>query len=174
MIRLIKKLIDKKNYLFSIIRPWRLKPFFKALGKNAHFMENVCFDSAEEISIGDNVFINRNVVIGHGSITIGDFVYIGCNALILAQNHGVLDYKIPIGLQPLISSPVIIEDDVWIGANVVILPGVKVGRGAVIGAGAVVTKDISPFAIVGGVPAKLIKYRFDAKLRNKAMGIRFD
>jgi len=58
---------------------------------------------------------------------------------------------------------VIIENDVWIGANSVIMPGVKVGNGAIIGANAVVTKDVPDYAIVGGVPAKIIKYRFDEK-----------
>ncbi len=56
---------------------------------------------------------------------------------------------------------VIIEDDVWIGTNAIILPGVTIGQGAVIGAGAVVTKDVSPYAIVAGVPARLIRYRFN-------------
>jgi maltose O-acetyltransferase len=55
--------------------------------------------------------------------------------------------------------PVIIEDDVWIGARVIILPGVKIGKGSIVGAGAVVTKDVEPYSIVAGVPAKLIRKR---------------
>ena len=66
---------------------------------------------------------------------------------------------------------VIIGNDVWIGANVIILPGVNIGHGAVIAAGAVVTKDVEPYAIVGGVPAKLIKYRFNAEERQKLLSI---
>lgn len=67
-------------------------------------------------------------------------------------------------------SPVI-EDDVWIGSNVVILPGVTIHRGSVIAAGAVVTKDVPPYSIVGGIPAKLVKYRFDEEIRNKLLKI---
>ena len=69
------------------------------------------------------------------------------------------------------NEPVIIGNDVWIGANVIILPGVNIGHGAVIAAGAVVTKDVEPYAIVGGVPAKLIKYRFNAEERQKLLSI---
>ena len=64
--------------------------------------------------------------------------------------------------------PIVIEDDVWIGANVTVVGGVRVGRGAVVAAGAVVTKDVEQYAIVGGVPAKLIRYRFDEKTIKKA------
>lgn len=69
--------------------------------------------------------------------------------------------------------PVVIGNDVWIGGNVSILPGVRIGDGAVVAAGAVVTKDVDAYAIVGGVPAKLIKYRFDRKDREKLLKIRW-
>lgn len=70
--------------------------------------------------------------------------------------------------------PIIIEDDVWIGMNAIILSGVHIGQGAVISAGAVVTKDVEPYSIVGGNPAKLIKYRFDASLREKLQLVNFE
>ena len=60
---------------------------------------------------------------------------------------------------------IVVEDDVWIGARAIIMSGVKIGQGAVVAAGAVVSKDVPPYAIVGGVPAKIIKYRFDDNLR---------
>lgn len=69
--------------------------------------------------------------------------------------------------------PVIIGNDVWIGANVSILPGVRIGDGAVVAAGAVVTKDIEPYAIAGGVPARFIKYRFNKKMREKLLKIKW-
>lgn len=69
--------------------------------------------------------------------------------------------------------PVVIGHDVWIGANACILPGVTIGDGAIIAAGAVVNKDVEPYAIVGGVPAKLIKYRFDSKMISKLMKIKW-
>ena len=71
---------------------------------------------------------------------------------------------------PQKSAP-IIGDDVWIGTNVVILPGVHIGQGAIIGAGAVVTKDVPPYACVGGVPAKLLKYRFPKETIEKLLKI---
>lgn len=69
--------------------------------------------------------------------------------------------------------PVEIGNDVWIGANVVILPGVKIGDGAIVAAGAIVTKDVEPYAIVGGVPAKLIRYRFDKTIIDAFLKIRW-
>lgn len=69
--------------------------------------------------------------------------------------------------------PVVIGNDVWIGANVVIMPGIHIGDGAIIGAGAVVTKNVEPYAIVGGVPARLIGYRFSADLIHQFMKIRW-
>ena len=66
---------------------------------------------------------------------------------------------------------IIIQDDVWIGTNAIICSGVTIGQGAVIAAGAVVTKDVAPYAIVGGNPAKLIKYRFEEGLRNKLLNM---
>ena len=72
------------------------------------------------------------------------------------------DWGKPIRFQAFESGPVIIEDDVWLGANVVVLPNVKIGKGAIIGANAVVTKNVAPYSIMGGVPAKFIKYRFSS------------
>lgn len=69
--------------------------------------------------------------------------------------------------------PVVIGNDVWIGGNAVILPGVNIGDGAVVASGAVVTKDVEPYAIVGGVPAKVIKYRFDSKTIEKFLAIKW-
>ncbi|EOR94083.1 Tetrahydrodipicolinate N-acetyltransferase [Arcticibacter svalbardensis MN12-7] len=62
------------------------------------------------------------------------------------------------------ASPVIIESDVWIGSNVVVLPGIRIGKGSVVGTGSVVTKNIAPYAVVGGVPAKIIKFRVSSKI----------
>ena len=84
----------------------------------------------------------------------------GPEVIILTENHRFERTDIPMRLQGRQElRPVAIHDDVWIGTRVIILPGVTVGRGAIIGAGAIVTKDIPEYAIVGGNPAKLIKYR---------------
>ncbi len=95
-----------------------------------------------------------------GSLKIGNFVMIGPNCNIITANHGFADHAQPMMFQDAVPEPVKIEDDVWLGSNVVILPNVTVGRGAIIGANSVVTRDVPAFAIVGGVPTKVIRYRF--------------
>ena len=90
---------------------------------------------------------------------------------ILARHGKYFDNCI-CGTSPIRNNPpIIIGNDVWIGANVCILPGVHIGDGAILAAGAVVTKDVEPYAIVGGVPAKLIKYRFNEEQRRKLLEI---
>lgn len=83
----------------------------------------------------------------------------GPDVVILTHTHNIDRVDIPMGKQGSRVARVIIGDDVWIGMRSIIMPGVKIGNGAVIGAGAVVTKDVPDYAIVGGVPAKIIKYR---------------
>ena len=84
----------------------------------------------------------------------------GPNVTVLTRNHAFSRTDIPMNQQGMSEvRPVTISDDVWIGANVIILPGVCVGRGAIIGAGAVVTKNVPEYAIVAGNPAKIVKYR---------------
>jgi galactoside O-acetyltransferase len=114
------------------------------------------------IRIGDNVNMNNNVMInarGKGLISIGNSVLIGPNAVIRSNNHSFDRTDMPIREQGVVRGEITIEDDVWIAANAVILPDVRVGKGAIVAAGAVVTKDVAPFTIVGGVPARPIGVR---------------
>lgn len=118
----------------------------------------------EYVTIGDHCLINNNNLIQagkskHGSITIGNYVHTGANVVILGFNHGFYTREIPTKKQDYMDAPVVIEDDVWIGTGVVILPGVTIGKGAIIASSAVVNKDVPPYSIVGGVPAKVIKER---------------
>lgn len=113
-----------------------------------------------------NLYIGSNTRIGRGSqinarggLHIGKYVRMGPLVMITTTDHRFDDVDMPIKSQGMTMSPVRIEDDVWVGGQVSILAGVTVGSGAIIAAGAVVTKDIPPRAIVGGVPAKIIKYR---------------
>jgi hypothetical protein len=94
-----------------------------------------------------------------GKVTCGNGVRIASHVSLVGFNHGFDDPDVPIHKQKHESRGIIIEDDVWIGANAVVVDGVKVGRGAVIAAGAVVSKDVPPMAIVGGVPAKVLRFR---------------
>ena len=96
---------------------------------------------------------------GQGGIRIGDGVYTGPMVQILAVNHIYDNPNIPIREQGITAQGIVIEDDVWIGASAVILDGVTIGRGSVIGAGAVVTQDIPPYSLAVGSPAKPIKDR---------------
>jgi galactoside O-acetyltransferase len=114
------------------------------------------------ISIGNNTGFNRNVHINAavcGEIAIGNDCLIGPNVVMRTADHRFDDITKPIRSQGHICNNIHIEDDVWIGANAVIVGGVSIGKGAVIGAGSVVTKDIPPFAVAVGVPARVIKYR---------------
>ncbi len=94
-----------------------------------------------------------------GQVTIGDDVRIAPQVMIIAANHVFDDPDQPIRSQGLAPAPIVIESDVWLGGRVVVTAGVTVGRGSVIGAGAVVTRDIPPFSIAVGVPAKVIGQR---------------
>jgi len=115
----------------------------------------------ENISIG-NSSLNEDIHLnGFGGITIGERVLIGHRCTFFSDEHAFEDPETPIWFQGRTPAPIVVEDDVYFGCNVVVLSGVRVGRGAVIGAGSVVTKDVPTLAIVGGVPARVIRYRGD-------------
>lgn len=94
-----------------------------------------------------------------GGVTVGDLVAVGPNAVIVSSNHTWNDPSRPILLQGHVAGPVVIGNDVWIGANAVVLPNVTIADGTVVAAGAVVTKDTTPKSIVAGVPARKIGVR---------------
>lgn len=130
------------------------------MGRNVTIMGNCMIYSPHGIEIGDYTSINHHSIIsGQGGLRIGKYVMIGSNVHILTSLHGFKKRDVPMRFQAIEYGKVVIEDDVWIGTNVVIMPGVTIGKGAIIGANAVVTKDVETYSIVGGVPAKLIKYR---------------
>ncbi|MEW5718447.1 MAG: acyltransferase [Chloroflexota bacterium] len=110
------------------------------------------------IKIGRNCLISEfNVLRGQGGITIGDNVYTAPHVQMAAINHVYTDPNAPIIKQGITAQGIVIENDAWIGAGAIILDGVRVGKGAVVAAGAVVTQDVPPHTIVGGVPAKVLK-----------------
>jgi acetyltransferase-like isoleucine patch superfamily enzyme len=113
------------------------------------------------LKIGDRVAVNGNarITADFGNIVIGSGVMIGPNVVIRASNHAIIRHDIPIWEQGQTGGQIVIGDDVWIGANAVILPGVRVGAHAVVGAGAVVTRDVPDYAVVSGVPASVLRYR---------------
>jgi acetyltransferase-like isoleucine patch superfamily enzyme len=112
------------------------------------------------ISTGGNLRVNSGAFLdARGGLTIGANVLIGPNVVIVTSQHHWDDPTLPIVAQGHHSAPVHIGDDVWIGGNAVVTAGITLGTGAVVGAGAVVTADVPPYAIVGGVPARVIGHR---------------
>ena len=114
----------------------------------------------ESIIIANNCYINSFCFIsGRGGLAIGNDVSIAPQTVIITDNHIFTDKNIPINSQGYEKRKVIIEDDVWIGAGCKILCGVNIGKGVVVGAGAVVTKSLESYGVYAGVPAKLIRKR---------------
>jgi len=129
-----------------------------SIGENVIIAPNVEIRSTPSaIGIGGDCTINRNSMI-IGKVLIGNHCLIAPNVVIVGSNHGI-EKNILIRNQKLTLKGIVIGDDVWIGANTTIIDGVKIGDGSVIGAGSVVTKDIEPYSIVVGVPAKIVKSR---------------
>ena len=130
------------------------------LGQASRIADDVFLGCDGTIAIGSRSVINRGVVICAGSsVTIGDDCMIAAYTYITDTDHRFDDPDRAIREQSLASDPVVIEDDVWIGTNVVITRGVTVGRGAVVAATSVVTRDVPSEAIVAGVPARVIGSR---------------
>jgi acetyltransferase-like isoleucine patch superfamily enzyme len=128
-----------------------------SIGSNSHF-----FSDTGKIIIGNRTFFNINCNINAsigGIIEIGSHCLFGPNVVIHSSNHRFNNLSLPIIEQGHDCADIRIEDNVWLGANVIVLAGVTIGEGAVVAAGAVVTQDVPKFSIVGGVPAKFIKSR---------------
>lgn len=128
-----------------------------ALGQHSVVESYSCINNAVgDVVIGDHTRIGiHNTIIG--PVTIGDHVNLAQGITVTALNHNFDDTTKRIDEQGIATKPVVISDDVWIGANAVILPGVTIGKHVVVAAGAVVTKDVPDNTIVGGVPATIIK-----------------
>lgn len=135
---------------------------------NDVFIENDCDGHWNNVYCGTDIHIGKNnmFMCALAPIKIGDHVMFGPNVTVITGDHRIdligrymttvrNEEKLPENDQP-----VVFEGDNWIGANVTILKGVRVGKGTVVASGSVVNKDVPPYAIVGGIPAKVIKYRF--------------
>lgn len=141
------------------IRAFLCSFLFHKVGVNINVEHNARFHSGALIEIGNNSGIGVNCKVP-SNVTIGNNVMMGPDVVILSRNHEFTDINSPMikqGYSEL--KRVIIENNVWIGTRVIIMPGITVGSGSIVGAGAVVTKDVPSNAIVGGNPAKVIKLR---------------
>ena len=126
--------------------------FGKNLGEGSSIAPPLNGACVSSIKIGKNVFINSNLLaMARGGITIEDHVMIAANVQLITNNHDPYDHWV------LPCKPILIRESAWIGAGATILPGVCIGRHAVVGAAAVVTKDVPDYAVVVGNPAKVIK-----------------
>ena len=172
-----KRIIEILSAFFSLTYwKWQTKSFaynainhvrglnLAKIGRTSNIHPTALIREGEFVTIGEHCLINHNNLIqagksSAGSITIGNFVHTGVNVVLLGFNHGFYTRDIPTKKQDYLDAPIVIGDDVWIGAGAIILAGVTVGKGAIIAAGAVVNKDVPEYSIVGGVPAKVLKMR---------------
>lgn len=152
---------SNRPYAFKLTKPIRYlicKNIFEFCGKNVNIERRAYFGDGKGIFIGNNSTIGVNCKIQR-NVKIGNDVMMGEDVIIITNTHKFDDCNIPMRIQGSKILPVTIEDDIWIGSRVFILPGVKIGKGSIIGAGAVVTKDVPEYSIIGGIPAKLIRSR---------------
>ena len=136
---------------------------------NIHMGDSVClvrgcgiYAEMGTCWIGDHVGIGMNAIVDAndgGEIRIGNYSMLAANVVLRASNHEYRDPTRPIQFQGHTGGEIVIGEDVWIGANAVVVPNVRIGDHAIVGAGAVVTRDVPPWSIVGGVPARVIKSR---------------
>lgn len=170
---LLPKILSRINMLL-------MKTQFKKAGRNFIFSPKDRF-SYSTIEVGSDVFISSGATFSasESGIVIRDKVMIGPNVTIMGGDHradvvGTYMFDVKEKL-PHNDLPVTIETDVWIGANVIILKGVTIGQGAIVAAGSVVTRDVAPYSVVAGLPAKPVSTRFnddDIAHHKQALGLR--
>lgn len=145
--------------LWKAARRVAARPLLASSGRDVNIDRGAFFGKGDNLHLGEGSGIGAGCRL-HGPVRIGDHVMMGPEVMVFAQGHNFDDLSRPM-VQQGESEPdeVVIGDDVWIGARAIILPGVHVGHGAVIGAGSVVTKDVPPFAVAAGNPARVVKSR---------------
>lgn len=150
MLRKIFVFINRNFWRIFYCRSFSTYKEFPCINARCHF--------SGTINIGANVHFNGARLYASGGLEIGDNFHSGKGLIVLTQNHNYSGEALPYDCT-VIKKRVVIGDNVWCGLNVVILPGVTIGEGAIIQVGAVVSRSVPQLAIVGGNPAKVIKYR---------------
>lgn len=160
MTEILRFFYNKLVFTASKLRATIYKSVCLYIGPNVDILSGVRILCPGKVSIGKNTTVNIYTTLdGNGGLTIGDDVMIGPYCQILTASHIYASRTIPMKYQGISTASVVIGNDVWLGSNVTILPGVAIGHGAIIGASSVVTRNISPFEIAAGVPAKIIGIR---------------
>lgn len=191
----IKKIVHWSILIPKQTRPrlwikWFVNPFYHKKGKGAIVRPRTRmdvvpwnkFELGEDSTIEDFSAINNgvgNVIIGDrtkiglsntiiGPVTIGNDIRLAQNITLSGLNHNYEDVSVPIHVQGVSTSPIVIEDNSWIGANVVVVAGVTIGKHCIVAAGSIVTKDIPPYSVAVGNPARVLKqYNHQTKVWEK-------
>jgi maltose O-acetyltransferase len=159
VLRQLPRSIMPGGALSCKLRGWAVGVLLDFAGSDINVESGVTFGSGRGISLGSRSGLGIDSDL-HGTITIGEDVMMGPRCTMLSRDHAFPRTDIPMAQQGFQADrPIAIGDDVWIGANVTITAGVRVGRGSILAAGSVVTRDVPDFSIVGGVPAQVIRNR---------------
>jgi len=167
MARLLRYFL-KRVYLF-----WQRRRFAR-LGEGTYISPFGIYGNPRKIHVGDHVYIGpRAILSATEGLYLGDGVTIGPEFVVMGGDHNfrVVGKRIWEVKQGGVNEPVRIENDVWIGARVTVLKGVTIGEGAIIGAGSVITKDVVPYAVCAGNPARKIKTRFASEELREHLGL---
>lgn len=161
---------------------------FKAIGESVHFDPLVDIRHPELVRVGDDVAFHNGVFVNpcgawvdigshthfapysvlYGPLTIGNYVAVAAHVVFASVGHGYDRIDIPMVKQRVQKREIVVEDDVWFGANAVVIGGVRIGAHSIVGAGAVVTRDVEPYSVVGGTPARVIRKRDDPQMHADA------
>ena len=159
-IRILNKIFIIYKKFYNYVKTTSLILKINNIGEQNVFDENIVINRPENLIIGNNNYFGKNVyLIAHGKIEIGSNCSIAADCKFVSRNHTFIKKNVLIKEQPYEYKSIKISDDCWLGYNVIILPGVTLGKGCVAAAGSVVTKSFEDYSIIAGVPAKLIKKR---------------
>jgi maltose O-acetyltransferase len=151
------------------LRALSAKAMLDECGENVNVEHGAWFGSGKGISLGDRSDIGMDALV-IGPVRIGRDVMMGPRCVLLASSHEIASVEVPMnqqGFRP--DRPIVIEDDVWIGAGCTILPGRRIGQGSIVGAGSVVTADVPPWTVVAGNPARVVKDRKNGSSGNRTV-----
>ena len=132
----------------------------KRVGEGCYYLDHIVWLNGDRIELGNGVGFNYGCYVnGYGGLVIGDDAMFGPHSMLHTANHHYEDRARPVTEQGWREQPVEIGPRVWIGMGAIVLPGVRIGEGAIVGAGAVVTRDVEPYTIAAGNPARPVKER---------------